>query len=141
MAAVLLLTGTLAMLAGTPWLQASQKPNFDRLAEADRSALAERFRREVWPLLERGGKNGCVGCHNGKIVSSLRMSGDADKDFRAMLRDGFFLKGDAGSLLARILDTDKKRRMPPPSKGAAWGKDDVKVLSDFVNDVHKKQKP
>src|SRR5436190_13593186 len=108
--ATLLLAGTLAVLTGDPWLSA-QGPNFDRLSDADRSALAERFRREVWPLLERGGKNGCVGCHNGKIVSSLRMSANADKDFRAMLRDGFFLKGDAGSLLARVLDTDKKRRM------------------------------
>ena len=94
----------------------------------------------VWPLLERGGKNGCVGCHNGKILSTLRMSGDADKDFRDMLREGFFLKGDVGSLLARILETDKKRRMPPPSKGPAWGVADVKILSDFVNDVHNKQK-
>jgi hypothetical protein len=137
---MLLLAGTLAVLAADPWLGA-QGPNFDRLSDADRSVLAERFRREVWPLLERGGKNGCVGCHNGKIVSSLRMSGDADRDFRMMVRDGFFLKGDAGSLLARVLDTDKKRRMPPPSKGPAWGQADVKVLSDFVNDLHKKQKP
>jgi len=139
--ALLLLAGSLAVLAGSHWLRAAQGPNFDRLTDSDRQAFAERFRREVWPLLERGGKNGCVGCHNGKIVSSLRMSGDPESDFRAMLRDGFFLKGDSGSLLARILDTDKKRRMPPPSKGPPWGAPEVKILTDFVNDVHKKQKP
>src|SRR5262245_22650245 len=95
-------------------LQARQAPSFDRLADADRKELGERFRRDVWPLLERNGKDGCVGCHKtGKIVSALRMSGEADRDFRMLLRDGFLLKGDAGSLLERITDPDPKRRMPP----------------------------
>src|SRR5262245_59119482 len=115
--AALLLAGTLVVLPDLSGLWASQGPNFDRLSDADRNAFGERFRRDIWPLLERGGKNGCVGCHDGKIVSALKMSGNPDKDFRAMLRDGFFLKGDAGSLLARVLDKDKKRVMPPPSKG------------------------
>src|SRR4051812_27732007 len=78
----------------------AQGQKFDKLADADRVELAQRFKRDVWPLLSRGGKEGCVGCHNGKgIVSSLRFSGDADKDFRVLVRDGFFLPDDPGSLL------------------------------------------
>ena len=79
--------------------------NFDKLNDADRKVFAERFEREVWPLLVRGGKDGCVGCHRGgKIVSALRFSGNVDKDFLMLLKDGFFLHPDDGSLLARLTD-------------------------------------
>jgi hypothetical protein len=137
---IALLTALALGLALRGGLRAAQAPNFDRLSEEDRQAFAERFRREVWPLLERNGKDGCVGCHrDAKIVSALRMSGDADKDYRMLLRDGFFLKGDAGSLLSRILETDRKRVMPP-SKFPRWTEAEVKTLRDFVEDVHQKQK-
>jgi hypothetical protein len=120
-------------------LQAGQAPSFDRLSDADRKALGERFRREVWPLLQRGGEAGCVGCHKtGKIVSALRMTGEADRDYRMLLRDGFLLKGDAGSLLERITDPDPKRRMPP-RKYPRWSDAETRVLRDFVEEVHKKQ--
>src|SRR5438445_515372 len=59
--------------------------NFDHLSDTDRKTLEQRFVKEIWPLLERGGKQGCVGCHNGKIVSSLKMAGKADQDFRMLL--------------------------------------------------------
>jgi hypothetical protein len=131
----------LLLAASVSALGAAQAPSFDRLSEEDRKALGERFKREVWPLLEQGGKNGCVGCHrDGKIVSALRMSGDADRDFRMLLRDGFLLKDDAGSLLARVLDPDRRRRMPPPSKGPAWGEGEVRTLRAFVEAIHQKQK-
>jgi hypothetical protein len=129
------------LAAAVSALHAAQAPSFDRLSEEDRKALGERFRREVWPLLERGDKDGCVGCHrDGKIVSALRMSGDPDRDFRMLLREGFFLKDDAGSLLARVIDPDRRRRMPPPSKGPAWEEDQVRTLRAFVEAVHQKQK-
>jgi hypothetical protein len=122
-------------------LHAAQGPSFDNLSAPDRKALGERFRRDIWPLLERGGKNGCVGCHrDGKIVSALRMSGDPDRDFPLLLREGFLLKDDNGSLLARVIDPDRRRRMPPPSKGPAWTESEVRSLRDFVEAVHQKQK-
>ncbi len=118
----------------------AQDRNFDKLTDADRKILGERFKQQVWPLLVRGGKDGCVGCHStGKIVSALRFSGNPDKDFRMLLRDGFFLKDDAGSLLGRIEDTNKKRRMPP-DKLPRWTDADKKTLSDFVDAVDRKQK-
>jgi hypothetical protein len=119
-----------------------QQANFDKLDEANRKALAERFKKEVWPLLMRGaGKDSCVGCHNGKgIVSALRFTGDPDKDFRTLLRSGFFLKDDGGSLLGRIEDTNKKRRMPPPDKGSPWSEGDMKPLRDLVDAIDQRQK-
>jgi hypothetical protein len=136
----LLLSAAALLAPALRRLPAGQAPSFDRLADADRKELGERFRREVWPLLERNGKDGCVGCHKtGKIVSALRMSGDPDRDFRMLLREGFLLKGDAGSLLERITDPDPKRRMPP-RKFRPWSAAETQVLRDFVEEVHKRQK-
>src|ERR1019366_7680578 len=86
-------------------------PNFDHLADADRKVLQERFVKEIWPLLERGGKNGCVGCHNGKINSALKMTGNTEKDFRMLVKDGFFIPDDTGSLLTRIDARNPKKKM------------------------------
>src|SRR4051794_39027265 len=103
-AACLVLSGLLLLVAflGLRGWVLAQGRNFDKLADADRKVLGERFKADVWPLLVRGGKDGCVGCHSGgKLVSALRFSGDPDKDFRMLLREGFFLKDDGGSLLGR----------------------------------------
>ena len=113
--------------------------NFDSLSDADRKVMQERFTKEIWPLLHRGEKTGCVGCHNGKIVSSLKMSGNAEKDFRMMLKDGFFIPKDAGSALTRILSKDRKQRMPPPGKGDPWTESETQILHKFVMDLDSKQ--
>jgi hypothetical protein len=139
----LLLSGTLAvsLFLALRSSAPAQGRNFDKLADADRKVLAERFKQEVWPLLMRGGKDSCVGCHStGKIVSALRFSGDPDKDFRVLLREGFFLKDDMGSLLGRIEDTNKKRRMPPPDRLPPWTDAEKKPLSDLVDAIQLKQK-
>ena len=61
--------------------------------------------------MTRNGKDGCVGCHQDKkIVTALRLTGNLDKDFRIVLREGFLLKDDPGSLLGRVTDRDLKRR-------------------------------
>ena len=141
-AAGLILFAAMALVLeiGLRALTAAQGRSFDKLGEADRTVLGERFKREVWPLLVRGDKDGCVGCHStAKVVSALRLSGDPDKDFRTMLREGFFLKDDAGSLLARVEDTTEKRRMPP-GKRVGWTDAEKKTLSDLVLAIHQKQK-
>jgi hypothetical protein len=117
-----------------------QPPSFDKLSEADRKAFSDRFQKELWPLLVAGGKDGCVGCHNGKRVSSLRFHNNPEKDFRMLLKEGFFLKDDAGSLLDRVVDKDKKRRMPPNNL-PPWTETQVRVLREFVNDLDKKNGP
>jgi hypothetical protein len=114
--------------------------NFDRLTNADRAALQERFTKEIWPLLEQGGRQSCVGCHaGGKGGNALKMSGKADKDFRMLVKEGFFLPDDSGSILTRIMSKNKKQMMPPPGKGDPWTKADIEVLQKFVADLDKKQ--
>ena len=113
--------------------------NFDFLTDADRQVMQERFVKEVWPIMLKGGKEGCVGCHNGKIVSSLKMSGNPEKDFRMMVKEGFFIPNDSGSLLTRIKSKDRKQRMPPPGKGDPWTQEEMDVLAKFVADVESKQ--
>ena len=128
------------LLCGVPWLDAGQSSSFDKLSAADRVVFAERFQRELWPLLTRGGKDSCLGCHHGKHSSGLRLSGQADADFRTLLREGFLLKDDPGSVLASVTRTDGKRRMPP-GKRPAWSAAEVRLLRDFVEDLHKRQQP
>src|SRR5262245_34966354 len=132
--------GLRAAAAEAHGLRPDKGPNFDKLTEKDRAAMAARFKKEVWPILTREGKDSCVGCHTTKAGGqALRLTGDADKDFVKMLREGFFLKGDAGSLLERLNDPDPKRRMPP--KGyQPWKEADVQVLRAFVNDLHERQR-
>jgi hypothetical protein len=113
-----------------------QPPSFDKLSDADRKAFAARFRQEIWPLLVDGGKDGCVGCHNGKKGPALRFRGDPEKDFRMLVKEGFFLKDDAGSLLDRVVDRNKKRRMPPDNL-PPWTEGQVRVLRAFVHDLDK----
>lgn len=132
------MTGVLAVtvLIGTAY---SQPASFDRLSTEDRQAMQQRFEKDVWPLLERGGKDGCVGCHSGKTVTALRFTGDAAKDFPLLVREGFFLPDDDGSLLGRIVDRDKSRKMPP-GKRPAWTAAEVKTLRDFVAELDRRQK-
>ena len=113
--------------------------NFDFLKDDDRAVLEKRFVKEIYPLMLRGDKQGCVGCHNGKIVSSLKMSGNAEKDFRMMLKEGFFIPNDSGSALTRIKSKDRKQKMPPPGKGEPWTEKETQVLHEFVMDLDKKQ--
>jgi hypothetical protein len=140
----MVLFGVIAWAGAMLWIGAVrsqvQPPSFDKLRDADRKAFSERFQKEIWPLLVAGGKDGCVGCHNGKRVSSLRFHENPEKDFRMLLKEGFFLKDDAGSLLDRVVEKDKKRRMPPDNL-PPWTEAQVRVLRDFVNDLDKKNGP
>lgn len=134
LAAMLLFTGT-----GIAAALAGGGGNFDFLNDADRKVMQERFVKEIYPMMQKDGKNGCVGCHNGKIVSSLKMTGNAEKDFRMLLKEGFFIPGDSGSVLTRIQSTNRKQRMPPPGKGDPWTKEEMEVLHKFVVELDKKQ--
>lgn len=116
----------------------AQSPSFDRLSDAHRQALQQRFEKDVWPLLIRGGKDGCVGCHNGKGGASLRLRGDVAKDFAFLVKEGFFIPKDPGSLLGRITDKDKKRHMPPAPR-PSWTDAEIQILRDFEADLERKQ--
>ena len=118
------LLGAILMLfgAGLAAALAGGGANFDHLTDADRKVFQERFTTEIWPLLERGGPKGCVGCHNGKTGATLKLSGKLDKDFRMLVKDGFFIPDDTGSLHTRITEANQKKKMPPPGKGDPWSK-------------------
>ena len=93
--------------------RAQEGRGFDKLSDKDRAVFAARFKNEIWPMLKRGGaRESCVTCHL-KTRGTLRFSGNPDRDFARLLRDGFLLKDDAGSLLERIADKDARWRMPP----------------------------
>lgn len=110
---------------------------FDKLSESDRQAFSKRFEKEIWPLMTRHGKDGCVGCHDKKNISTLHFQNDADKDFRKMLKDGFFLPNDQGSILF-LVSTKTKSRMPPGNR-PRWTAKEIETLRRFVVDLDKKQ--
>lgn len=115
-------------------------PNFDFLKDADRQTLQARFAKEIWPLMQRNGKEGCVGCHQlPRTGGNMKLTGELDKDFRMLVKDGFFIPGDAGSILAHVSSKDRKRRMPPPGKGDPWSKEEIDLLTKFVAAVEEKQ--
>ncbi|MGF1583243.1 MAG: hypothetical protein ACFCD0_28315 [Gemmataceae bacterium] len=111
---------------------------FDRLSEADRKTFSKRFQKEIWPLMVREGKDGCVGCHTPHHRSTLRLSGKADLDFRKMLKEGFFLLDDAGSVLHLVRTKNPRTKMPPGNR-KPWTKKEIEVLRTFVVDLDKKQ--
>jgi hypothetical protein len=127
-----------AISAGAVALRGQQN-SFDKLSDADRQAFQARFTKEIWPLMQRNGKQGCVGCHSGKIVSALNLTGDVNKDFPMLVREGFFIPDDAGSLHGRVTDKDPERRMPR-SKVGLWTDAEAKLLQAFVMDMEKKQR-
>src|SRR5262249_3277747 len=59
---------------------ATPAPGAATLSDAESEALAERFRKEIWPLLTRASGN-CVGCHNDKNPSQLHLFNDPDGSF------------------------------------------------------------
>jgi hypothetical protein len=121
-------------------LESSQGVNFDKLSADDRKVMQERFAKDIWPLMQRNGKDGCVGCHStGKGGQALRLSGDVTKDFPRLVKDGFFIPDDLGSLLGRMQEKDAKRRMPP-GKLPGWSDKELDLLRVFVADLDKKQK-
>ncbi len=129
-----------ALLAWASLAPAGGGPrSFDKLTDADRQAFQERFARDVWPLLVRDGKDGCVGCHVANHKSTLKFVGKVDDDFPKLLKDGFFLHNDSANLVALIETNERKKRMPPGQR-PAWAADDIKVLKQFIADVDKKQK-
>lgn len=117
---------------------ATQGPDFDKLSPEDRKTFQKRFEGDIWPLMMRNGKDGCIGCHATKIVSALHTTGDLAKDFHKMLKDGFFLVDDPGSLLSRITERNSKRRMPPGDR-PLWTEAEIAKLRSFVIDIEQKQ--
>jgi hypothetical protein len=109
-----------------------------KLSAADQKKFAERFSKEVWPLLTRRGKDGCVGCHHPKHRTELRFSGKPDSDLAMLLKEGFLIPDDPGSLLA-VVTTRKRGRMPPGNR-TAWTAAEVKVLRAFETDLNKSLK-
>ena len=125
----------------TPRLESNEGGvNFDKLSAEDRKVMQERFAKEIFPLMQRGGKDGCLGCHGGgKGGQALRLTGQVDKDFPKLVKDGFFVPDDPGSLLGRMMEKDPKRRMPPDKK-QAWSDKELELMKTFVTDLEKKQK-
>jgi len=87
--------------------------------EADPQAvLFQRFDKEIWPLLARGGDHSCVGCHDAESSSELHFYPDARSSFVMLLERNYFATNTPDSLLGRLTSTHPKRRMPKGKEAA-----------------------
>lgn len=93
-----------------------------------------RFEKEIWPLLSRNGKDGCVGCHTPRHRSTLRISGGAAEEFEKLLIGGYLLPDDPGALLHAVSTPNPKTHMPP-GKRPSWTMDEITVLKRFVTEL------
>jgi hypothetical protein len=108
----------------------SQSPNqIDPTA-----AFSARFEKEVWPLMIRRDRDGCVGCHNAKHRSTLKFSGEAARDFQMLLREGFFLPDDPGGLLHAVTTSNPDTHMPP-GKRPSWTAEEIGRLRRLVEEL------
>lgn len=118
----------------TPKKSAALQPVL--LSPTDQQAFAERFAKEIWPLLSRS-ESACLTCHDGKTPNPLRLYTDAGSTFKALLTDGHFDAENPGSILARVSAPDKARKMPPePHK--PWADAEIQTLRTFTDDLYEK---
>ena len=89
-----------SFMAWRVWADDVPEPKQPALEQ--RTALSERFEKEIWPVLtqDREGKS-CVGCHNEENPSSLKFLPDTASNFTMLLDKGFFDPDEPSSLLAR----------------------------------------
>lgn len=127
----------LTLLLGSS-AQSQSVGRFDKLSDSDRKELAKKFTQEVWPLLQRRGKDGCVGCHNAKHSTGLRFSGKPEKDFAMLVGKGFLIPDDLGSILELVRTSNRKIKMPPGNR-PAWTENEIRILEKFVKAVEQRQ--
>jgi hypothetical protein len=130
----------LSFALGVGWLLADQPVPAGQLSAADHKAFELRFQRDLWPLLSRNGKDGCVGCHHREHKSGLQFFPDADTSFQVLLTEGFFEPANPSSLLARASAPKGDGRMPPGSR-PGWTDAELQTLRRFVNDLYQRQNP
>ncbi|HEU4754393.1 MAG TPA: hypothetical protein VFU47_14895, partial [Armatimonadota bacterium] len=106
-----------------------------KLSLEDTARFDERFRTEIWPLLERA-EGGCVSCHNEKNPSQLHFPAEGSSaSFKRLLTQGFFEPENPGSLLSRVASPLKEQRMPPPP-ARSWSDAEIAKLRAFVTDLY-----
>src|SRR5262249_17257539 len=103
------------------------------LSEEDVGRFAERFEREIWPLLVRKEAD-CVGCHSEQNPSQLHFQSSPAESFRRLVDDSYFDPDNGASLLARVSSPRPETRMPPAGM-PAWSPKQIGVLRRFVNDL------
>src|SRR5262245_26595099 len=112
-----------------------QKPAQSAAANTDQS-VAQRFEKEIWPLLARetGGAS-CVKCHDADNPSELHFFADAESSFTMLVEKGYLVLDGPDSLLGRILSHNPKRRMPKGKSMGPWPEKDVATLRAFLTDL------
>jgi hypothetical protein len=93
-----------------------------------------RFDRDLWPLISNNGKSSCLRCHDSQHRSSVRLSGDSEKDFATLLREGFLHPSDPSGIHYAITSEEPDTKMPP-AKLPKWTEDQVKIFERFTQDL------
>src|SRR4030095_4570503 len=112
-----------------------QKPTESAAANND-PFIAQRFEKEIWPLLARETRGtSCVKCHDADNTSELHFFSDAESSFTMLLEKGYLVLEGPDSLLGRILSHNPRKRMPRGKSMEPWPEKDVATLRAFLTDL------
>ncbi|MDA7510999.1 hypothetical protein N8612_04910 [Verrucomicrobia bacterium] len=95
------------------------------------AALESTFTEEIYPLLQRGGQESCLACHDPSTSSDLEFIGDVRDDFQMLLGGGYFDGSGPDSLLGRLEAANPKRRMPKGDEAPKWSASEIQKLRTF----------
>jgi len=123
------------LLIGASWLTPhpvqGEQTSGAKPAAAKSSDSAQRFARDIWPLLTRSDAS-CIACHTKSNPSQLHFPADAQSSYRQLLSEGRLDLHNPSSLLARISTTDPGQRMPPTGM-PAWSEAEKTRLREFMD--------
>jgi hypothetical protein len=104
-------------------------------------AFFQRFQRELWPLLTRGGEHSCVSCHDADNRSPLHFFSEPHSDFRMLRENAYFSATEPDTLLGRLTSTNPKKRMPKGKTAQPWSDREIQALRSFAADLNQHFKP
>ena len=77
-----------------------------------REASLKMFKETIYPLLQRGGEDSCINCHDSDDTAELVFVGNSEDDYNLLLEGHYFDSETQDGLLARVASTNHRKRMP-----------------------------
>ncbi|WZO96510.1 hypothetical protein EP7_003503 [Isosphaeraceae bacterium EP7] len=113
------------------------------LSSAEQAKFADRFERDVWPLLiePADARKACGACHHddGSNTSTLVLAEDPKEAFDTLLDEGFFDRENPDALLARIARKATSPKRMPPEPAPSWSEQEIEQLRRFVSALEEAQ--
>ena len=98
-------------------------------------ATFKTFEENIYPLLQRGGDDSCLSCHDSDDTADLVFVGNAEDDYKLLLDGNYFDAEALDGLLARVASTNHKKRMPKGKRAKPWSPQEIQILNAFLDHI------